>query len=38
MIDQVAEPSALAAPNSWELTTSGKMALRAGKKKPLMPN
>jgi len=38
MIDHVAELSALAAPNSLAETTSGKIALRAGKKKPLIPN
>ena len=36
--DQVAELSALAAPTSSGAAMSGRMALRAGKKKPLTPN
>jgi hypothetical protein len=38
MTDQVAELSALAAPNSCLDTISGRMALRVGKKNPLMPS
>ena len=36
--DQVADPKALAAPSSFDETTSGKIAFRVGKKKPPIPS
>lgn len=36
--DHVADPKALAAPSPCDETISGKIALRVGKKKPLMPS